>query len=401
MSVFQTPGQLFDVLQFQGNSLAAFSSDELPERPRFLFENQTAKLRAFVWRQTNAEEFFAKVQQVGAANSKAILATSSSFQSGVVTYARSKGIGLIRSPDPKTLHWELRRSPSASTTASSPRYSIEAALTAPEDVGGPFDLYFLTKARPTNSLWEFFLDLLTDGTVSDDVVLSVLNNHRRPASSTVAFLEKTDLETRALQVLKRIGYERGMVDLNAICAHEQKISGLTVLRPPIQSDLSMRRAVLGSITFQPPAIELFNQPTPHLGRERFTLAHELAHWFLDHRIYLVREFCEQTDIDSQSISGVADSDIDRLEFQANFFASCLLMPRQTILEVFLDTTRMLSISDRGFGPLYVDDQPGNLRNYNMTVARIANELHVSRKACSIRLVELGLLTDERVKSRRG
>ena len=36
------------------------------------------------------EEFFAKVQQVAAANSKAVVATSSSFQSGARTFAKSK-----------------------------------------------------------------------------------------------------------------------------------------------------------------------------------------------------------------------------------------------------------------------------------------------------------------------
>jgi hypothetical protein len=269
-----------------------------------------------------------------------------------------------------------------------------------EDTGGPFDLYFLTKARPTNSLWEFFLDLLTDGTVSDEVVLSVPINHRPPASTAVPFLEKADLEARALGVLKQIGYERGAVDLDAICAHEQNISGLTVLRVPTQSDLSRRRAILGAITFQPPTIELFDQPSPHIGRERFTLAHELAHWFLDHQAYLVREFCEGADIDAYRVGEVADSDIDRLEFQANFFAGCLLMPRQTILEVFFDTMRILQIQDRGFGQLYVDDQSVNIRNYQMSVGRIANELRVSRKACSMRLVEMGLLFDDRLKSKR-
>ncbi|MDZ4290276.1 MAG: restriction endonuclease, partial [Prosthecobacter sp.] len=56
-----------------------------------------------------AEEFFARVQQVAAANSKAILATTSAFQTGTLEFARSKGIGLLRYFDPGELKWELKR----------------------------------------------------------------------------------------------------------------------------------------------------------------------------------------------------------------------------------------------------------------------------------------------------
>jgi 16S rRNA A1518/A1519 N6-dimethyltransferase RsmA/KsgA/DIM1 with predicted DNA glycosylase/AP lyase activity len=42
----------------------------------------------------DTEEFFAKVQQVAAANSKAIIASTASYQSSALAYAKSKGIGL-------------------------------------------------------------------------------------------------------------------------------------------------------------------------------------------------------------------------------------------------------------------------------------------------------------------
>jgi len=59
------------------------------------------------------EEFFAKVQQVAAANSKAVVVTSNSFQSGALEFARSKGIGLLRMFPPSAFKWELLRSPSS------------------------------------------------------------------------------------------------------------------------------------------------------------------------------------------------------------------------------------------------------------------------------------------------
>jgi len=46
----------------------------------------------------DVEEFFAKVQQVAAANAKATIASTASFQSGAREFAKSKGMGLIRRP---------------------------------------------------------------------------------------------------------------------------------------------------------------------------------------------------------------------------------------------------------------------------------------------------------------
>ena len=59
----------------------------------------------------DAEEFFAKAQQVGAANSKAILASTAAFQSGAREFAKSMGMGLLRYFDNRNFKWELRRSP--------------------------------------------------------------------------------------------------------------------------------------------------------------------------------------------------------------------------------------------------------------------------------------------------
>lgn len=44
----------------------------------------------------DAEEFFAKLQQIGGANIKGTIVTKTGFASGTVKYARAKGIGLWR-----------------------------------------------------------------------------------------------------------------------------------------------------------------------------------------------------------------------------------------------------------------------------------------------------------------
>jgi hypothetical protein len=68
------------------------------------------------------------------------------------------------------------------------------------------------------------------------------------------------------------------------------------------------------------------------GRYRFTLGHEIGHWRL-HRNHLV--FADHPDLFKQSAdSGVvicrSSQAKKRIEWQADYFASCLLMPRALI-----------------------------------------------------------------------
>jgi len=58
-------------------------------------------------------------------------------------------------------------------------------------------------------------------------------------------------------------------------------------------------------------------------------------------------------------------------------------------------TEVLGIADKGFGPLYVDDQPCNLQNFDFVTGRMVQKYGVSHTAAKIRLQSLGLLWDAR------
>jgi len=60
----------------------------------------------------DAEEFFAKIQQISGANTKGILASTNSFQEGTLNFSKSKGIGLLRYFNQSDFKWLLTRSPS-------------------------------------------------------------------------------------------------------------------------------------------------------------------------------------------------------------------------------------------------------------------------------------------------
>lgn len=87
-----------------------------------------------------------------------------------------------------------------------------------------------------------------------------------------------------------------------------------------------------------------------LGRYRFTLAHEAGHWRLHRQIFqrnanqlqLVPEGIDRPEYICRS------SDHEPIEYQANRFASCLLMPKEMVHEAWHEWRSSLA-------PIYLDD----------------------------------------------
>ena len=344
----------------------------------------------------DVEEFFTKVQQVAAANAKAVVASTASFQSGARAFAKSKGIGLMRYFDADDFKWVLNRSPSATarSTSADEAYLVEMGLAQEEFRSIAFDLYLQSPVRETNSLWDFLEDLLVGSALTSSQARKI-TNPRSKLKNQVPFYEKDDLETQSAETLIELGYCGGEVDLLGLCAGEAVRNGLIVETDinPVSSDSVL--PTLGRITFDPPVIQIYAQESPNRGRDRFTLAHELSHHLLNHGRYLVREVCDDGDFVLRRNVVVDGSDIARMEFQANYFAASLLMPRTYIIEDFYRLMRTLDIPNKGFGPLYVDDQPCNLHSFQMVTGTLMQRYGVSRAAVKIRLESIGLLHDDR------
>lgn len=344
----------------------------------------------------DVEEFFAKVQQVAAANAKAVLASTASFQAGTQEFARSKGIGLLRYFDKMNFKWELRRSPSGAVrgrgaTADS---EVRAGLSTPDHQSSVFDMYLQSPTRYTNSLSDFLEDLLLDQALSPGQLRAITNVQAKP-SGVVPFVGKETLENVASRVHQDISYLSGRVALDRVCDTERDRSGLVLKLDAEPSSDFVEREILGRITFDPPTIEVFRQASPNVGRNRFTLAHELAHYLLGHGDHMVREYCQDDDFSIESGQAPDGTDIKRMEFQANYLASSLLLPKHNVIEDFHGLVAKLGLSNRGYGLLYVDKQPCNIQSFETISAHFMTEYGVSRTAATLRLQALGLLRDNR------
>jgi hypothetical protein len=151
------------------------------------------------------------------------------------------------------------------------------------------------------------------------------------------------------------------------------------------------------------------------GRYLFSLAHEIGHWRLHRRYWTSANAVVDVAVDSGASPEVicrTSQAAKRIEWQANFYASCLLMPREHLLAAwnwrvsssepmrYTEPDAQLFIPTPGFsGAQAVPDflrssvegqYAPNTGVFEYVVRDLAAMFHVSRKAMRIRLERLGL-----------
>lgn len=129
------------------------------------------------------------------------------------------------------------------------------------------------------------------------------------------------------------------------------------------------------------------------GRLFFTLAHEAGHWML-HRTHISRSaageaahFCRVQDAKKP------------VEWQADYFASCLLMPEKFVCGAFqqafgCERLSLHNVQAAYCGPLCFDPCIGTWPRIAATVMEAGGFTNVSKQAMIIRLQDIGLVRNE-------
>jgi len=153
------------------------------------------------------------------------------------------------------------------------------------------------------------------------------------------------------------------------------------------------RDLLGALWVDERSVFIDHTLDPHEqswreGRYRFTVAHEIGHWQV-HREYLPSHLHQPSLFHGDSEPTIVcrkSQAKERIEWQADFFAACMLMPRDMVLSAwkarFGDTRTRVA-------------QPGDdaqiQRVCRELAEPLAQEFVVSVEAMRIRLEQLGLL----------
>jgi IrrE N-terminal-like domain len=149
-----------------------------------------------------------------------------------------------------------------------------------------------------------------------------------------------------------------------------------------------------------------------LGRYRFSVAHEIGHWRL-HRSYVTRDPNQTALFEASTEPTVicrASQENEPVEWQANFFGSCLLMPRRRVHDEwkeYLGRTSPLLLSDlgpngnmmmRARSMIYEqgrnEAEAVDVALFEEVAKPIARRFGVSAPAMRIRLENLGLLLQQ-------
>jgi len=339
----------------------------------------------------DVESFLMKAQQVSGGNVKAIVVSNNAFQDGAFKFSKSKGIGLLRYYDRNSLEWVLHRSPSSvisSNFALNDWYGAHDGLHKSDYESKYFDFFGCVNHYYTNSLRLFFSYLIKQGQKKEYIkVLGAIETASENQNCIVKYRNESEIEGICENLHSEIGYAFGEVSLDDICGLLKERHGLEVAE---MSDLP--KGVLGKISFTPLSIEILKDHENE-ARKRFTLAHELGHFILGHSKYMSGEKCLESSIDSEQLRDVGMKDVMRMEWQANQFASYLLLPKHNFIQTFNSIAAHNGLSNRGFGVLYLDHQKCNQDTYYSITSPLMKRYKVSRRMIKIRLKKLGYINE--------
>lgn len=324
-------------------------------------------------------DFSHKIGRIFGHSAKGIIVSASRLQSGAESVARSRRLGIVKFDangidiiaDRTAGSWAEKRFVEAQMI-DSPRRSKSLKFSGCNE-GRYFGSF--------QQMLQSFQPGRTDPEIES-------NDHQ---AKSVTFLPDMEIQAAAQEALTVALYGGGEVHLEKLCV--ELALDLTYSERVLQD--ADGNIILGSANFSKRSIEINRHGDRN--RERFTVAHEIGHFCLNHDKYLHSESIIERDL-------IVDTETDdtfnyeRLEYQANLFGSMILLPEKQFRHAVEALRQELNISDRGFGYIFVDDQPCNYAPYNQMLSALSDHFGASKQAIEIRLKRAGLLTDERGKS---
>lgn len=187
---------------------------------------------------------------------------------------------------------------------------------------------------------------------------------------------KRDIRKQAYALREKCKVSRyGIIDLFRECER----LGYKLVRYPLGKD-----ADLGFVMKKDNDIVIFTNTCSRLAREIFTLAHEIGHVVLH---------LESTNSFIDDAITIAGRSTDEKEQEANYFASCLLMPEDEV-DKFLD----LEIEDFKSKGLSAMDITRIMSEFNVSFEMVLNRLKNLGKISEYEKIQLD---NERIRLRVG
>ncbi|SHJ50103.1 Restriction endonuclease [Hymenobacter daecheongensis DSM 21074] len=306
------------------------------------------------------EAFSKKIEQVAPRNSKAVFIATSRFQKSAHNFAESQGIMLVG-----------------------------------VDISNQYNIVLYNKLR-SNTVIDFYnknkvkLDQGEKHLEKEiDTTLIKAFQNIKGIENNVKNYSKENIELIANEVLNHIdpgilNCER-VASIDDLVEYTNKILGLRIKN-------TNNAAIFGCFDANNQNIQV-NHSLYKAKRYKFVLAHEIGHCIIH----------DGTIVESELINTLPDSEYSFktnkhslknekqwIEWQANYFAACLTMPKVPLMATLLQYQRRFGVRE---GHLYVDDQPGNIKDFIKIINAMSIRLELSKTSIINRLKGLGKFTD--------
>lgn len=324
------------------------------------------------------EEFASKIDQIRSLKIHPIFITTIGFQEGCLNFAKNRGITLWRVVANQNHEIILNRQKKRIKNITE---EIKAALIQEDYNNWQFGNTFIqTPNKFTLYPKEFINDIIH---ANKNLSFQLLTSNKK---INTPYLSKKQLSLSAQELYKKYKTSEHQLDIYKIL----KELGIKV---KITEEIK-NQDVIAEINFTKKEITLFGKNVFSDTQHFFALAHEIGHFYLGHDKYLITE--QKTDIHSTNIVPIGiNANINRMEFQANYFAACLVLPKTFLTQIFIKLLKEHNVLHRGFSALYIDDQPCNIENYHKICLPLCRFFNVSQETLKIRLTELDLASFNR------
>lgn len=312
------------------------------------------------------EEFVAKISQIGGVNNKGIFITNSFLQKSALNYAESQGLMLIKANTER-------------------KYDIILHKTSK---GDPFQTQFTFPS--SKSLERRFSEKVENLIKLCFAPKSIIENFNIPE------LSKEDIESIAEFEINKINplvLKSGhLFSPKNLIDYLKREYGIQVKALPSDSKLLGSCDVKNNTIFVHPKMEETKQ-------YYFVLAHEFGHYILHKNLEISQEVYESYD-DAEYSFRTNKYELTNpkhwIEWQANYFASNLILHKYPVMKLVLSYQRRHNLSE---GIFYLNDQNYNQEAYQGLITQLAYLLEVSKTSIIYRLSDLGIVINKtRIKS---
>lgn len=314
---------------------------------------------------SKVEEFYSKIKQVSGVNAKGVFITNSPLQKGGLNFANNKGMMVIIAESNENYDIILHKSNNLK------QYCI------------PF----------INEYENIDFDTLNISKIIDKKILKIFQNiaHEEYVSYGINYLSKEDIISITNYHLNEI--DKNILS-NAMPLNKQKLieyikEGLNIKINHIQCNSRL----LGSCDVHNKIISI-NQKISNKSRELFILAHELGHFILHQRLSIGQNLYDLFH-DSQYNFHLNKHDFKNprhwIEWQANCFASSLILPRQNLILKLREIQEKLKISK---GKIHLNDEYYSQNEFMKILTFLSNYFNVTFTSVRYKLNEMNFIDDQ-------